>query len=176
MEWILAVLCMIPAAVSDYRDRSVALESCITALMVSAAVLVLSYETIDFTTILVGGSMIGIITVVTWKFAGSGDWWFISGLSMAMLTIDIMAVIMMVSGGMVTMLLCHIMICVRRTDLPFPKRFLYFVKKRDDRFCIICEDGTVAKPDASGMIVYPGLPMVTFLVGAAIITGVILFE
>lgn len=169
---------MIPAAVSDIRYRTVSLESCVAAVLVGCAVFVWWAIHTPIGDVLTSAVMTGGIALAAW-FAGrygggDGDWWFVAGAVAALSTINPMVPAVAVMASMSCMGLCHVTLCVRRPGLPFPQRLYRHVKREGDKFRIDVSSGDITPTDASGMIVYPGLPLVAFLVPTTILVGLIL--
>lgn len=176
MEWLLALLCMVPAAISDAKYRTVSLESCVAAFVVGCAVFVMHALTGSVQEVVTGGIMGGSVSGVAFAFRrmmGSGDWWFVAGISMAICTIHPMAVVYCIVGGMVPLMCSHVILCVRRPGLGFPLRLYRYQKREGDRFCVDPATGRMDSVPA-GAIVYPGLPMVTSIVFAGIVVGLLL--
>ena len=98
---------------------------------------------------------------------GDGDWWFVAGAAAALSTLGVFVPLIALAGGMAVMPACHVVMCVRRPGLPFPRRLYVHAKRRGDRFRVDAGSGEIVDADGSGMVVYPGLPMVAFVVGAA---------
>ena len=178
MEWLLALICMIPAAVSDLKYRTVSLESCVAALLVGVGVFIWWALSAPPAEIITAGIMAGITVAAVWamgkySLVGNGDWWFFAGACAAVSTLGFAAMAVAVMAGMVVMAVLHVVMCVSRPGLPFPRRLYRHVKRQGDTFRMDPESGEEVAVGKSGMVVYPGLPMVTFLVSAAIIVGVL---
>ena len=174
-EWIVFVICIIPAAASDVKYRTVSLESCVVALLGGCAVFVIWCMTSNIQDILVAGMIGGsaaVATIFTRRRMGSGDWWFCVGIILVSCTIHPLALICTLALGLGALLLFHVVICVRRAGMPFPQRLYQFKKRAGDRFCVDCITGEMLKPDTEDVVVRPGLPMVTFLVVSCVICSV----
>ena len=175
MEWFLALVCMVPAAVSDLKDRTVSIESCVAALLVGYAAFAWWALSAPPAEAAATTMFVAAISAVAWAArrlgGGDGDWWFVAGSVAALSTIDLVAAVLAVSGGMITMMVCHVVICARRPGLPFPRRLYRHLKLEGDKFRVDM-DGRVVPPAESGMVVYPGLPMVAFVVAASLAAGV----
>ena len=175
MEWLLALACMVPAAVSDAKYRSVSLESCVAALMVGVAAFMAWALSAPAAEITAAALMAGSISIAVWaarKMMGSGDWWFIAGVCMAVSTVDAYAVVAALAGGLLPMAALHVIMCATRPGLPFPRRLFRHIKREGEWFRVDPATGRVVPPEESGMVVYPGLPMVTFVVAASLAAGV----
>lgn len=169
------IICMVPAAVSDAKYRTVSLESCVAALLGGCAVFVVWCMTATTQDILVAGMIGGsaaVATIFTRRRMGSGDWWFCIGVMLIASTIHPLALICTLALGLGALLLFHVVICVRRADMPFPHRLYQFRKRAGDRFCVDCTTGEMLNPEIENVVVRPGLPMVTFLVVSCVICSV----
>lgn len=178
MEWALALTCMVPAAVSDLKYRITSLESCVASLLVGCAVFIWWALEAPLHDVVGGMLMVGVVAVIVGVagrvgLIGDGDWWFVTGVCAAMSTLGVMATMWAVFAGMGAVMVCHVAMCVRRPGMPFPHRLISHVKRKGDKFRVRLDNGDLAEPDESGMAVRPGLPLVTFLVPAAIIVGVL---
>lgn len=175
MEWIVAILCMAPAAVSDVKYRTVSLESCAAALLAGAAAFVLWAVEAPPAAVVQSGIVASGVAVAAWaagrRGPGDGDWWFVAGAAAALSTLGVFVPLFALAGGMAVMLACHVAVCVRRPGLPFPRRLYMHTKRRGDRFRVDVGSGEIVDADESGMVVYPGLPMVAFVAGAAAAAG-----
>lgn len=175
MEWAIAVLCMMPAAVSDVKYRTVSLESCVAALLAGAAVFVFWAMRAPPADVVQSGIVAAGVAVAAWaagrRGPGDGDWWFVAGMAAALSTLGMFVPLVAMAGGMGTMLTCHVAMCVRRPGLPFPRRLYRHTKRKGDRFRVDVRSGEIVDPGKSGMVVYPGLPMVAFVVAAAAVAG-----
>ena len=177
MEWIIAIVCMVPAAISDIKYRSVSLESCVAGLMAGAAVFILWGTRAHPAEVLGAGFVVICLSAAAWaagkKGPGDGDWWFVAGISAALSTLGIHVPLVAVTAGMGSLAVCHVMLCVRRPGLSFPRRLYMHVKRKGEKFRVDMATGDIADIDTHNIAVYPGLPMVTFLVGGAIAACVI---
>lgn len=179
MEWVLAVLCMIPAAVLDVRTRSFSLESCVATLLVGCAVFALWALEAPPLLAVAGGAVTGAMAVVGWLThryggAGDGDMWFIAGVSAALVTVDVTAPILAIVCWSAAMAVWGTVMCVVRPGVPFPRRLLQHVKRGGDRFRVSMEDGSMVPEGESGMLVRPALPMVAFIAPTVLAVGVFL--
>lgn len=113
-----------------------------------------------------------VIAVVCRNMMGNGDGWFIVGTCAAVSTLGYESVMAVLVLGLVPVFMTHVVCCVRRPGLPFPRRLFWFVKQKGDRFCVGA-DGMLVPPDQHGVVVRPGLPMITYLVVAALIVGAV---
>ena len=167
---------MIPAAAADLKYRTVSLESCVAALLAGCVVFGWWALTVSTHEVMVAGIIGGSTSLVTFlcrRMMGSGDWWFIIGIVLAVSTIHPLAMLCMFGMSTGALLFCHVIICVRHPGLPFPQKLYRFKKRAGDRFCVDVASGELLETDVSGMIVKPGLPMITFIVVAAFITGLV---
>lgn len=177
MEWLLAVLCMIPAAAADLKYRSASLESCVAALLVGSAVFGMWAVSAPMHDILPAATITAVAAGATWaggRWGGGGDadWWFAAGACAALSTLGLWAPMAAVVGACVSVLLVQTAMCVRRPGLPFPRRLYQHVKRQGDAHRIGI-DGEPVPAEESGMVVRPGLPFVTFLAAAAAAAGVV---
>ncbi len=175
MEWLLALVCMVPAAVSDAKYRSVSLESCVAALVVGAAAFMVWAMSAPVAEITTAALMAGSVSVAVWaarRMMGSGDWWFVAGACMALSTIGIYPVLAAIVSGLLPMAALHVVMCATRPGLPFPRRLFRHIKREGERFSVDPATGRVVPPEESGMVVYPGLPMVVFVVAASLAAGI----
>ena len=179
MEWLLVVLCMVPAAVLDARVRTMSLESCVATLLVGCAVFALWALEAPLYLAVQGGAVTGVMAVIGWLGhryggAGDGDLWFIAGVSAALVTVDVMAPVLALVCWTVAMGLWNTAMCAARPGVPFPRRLYQHVKRGGDRYRIGVEDGRMVPEGESGMLVRPALPMVTFIAAAVLAVGVFL--
>lgn len=177
MEWLLALICMMPAAVSDLKYRNMSLESCVAALLVSVAAFIawaLAAPADEAATAAIMACSVSVIVWAARRMMGSGDWWFVAGACIAISTIGVSAVMVAIVVGLLPMAVCHVMMCVRRPGLPLPRRLVRRIKREGERFSVDPATGKVVPTAESGMVVFPGLPMVTFVVVGALATGVVL--
>lgn len=177
MEWLLALICMMPAAVSDFKYRNMSLESCVAALLVGVAAFAWWALSAPVSDVISAAIVAGGISVAVWavrRRVGSGDWWFMAGACAAVSTIDPAAAAVAVPCGMVPMIICQVLMCARRPGLPWPRRLVQHVKLEGDRFRMDVKSRKLVPDEAAGMVVAPGLPMVTFMVGGALAAGVVL--
>lgn len=178
MEWLLALICMIPAAVTDLKYRSVSLESCVAALLVGCAAFVWWALAAPLADVIPAAVITGAVAATALighrvTKAGEGDWWFVAGACAAVSTLGLTAPVWMLVAGLGSLGACHVIMCATRPGLPFPLRLYRHVKRGGDRFRLHPDSGEVAGQEDSGMIVKPALPLVMFVVPAAIITGVL---
>ena len=175
MEWLLALLCMVPAAVADAKYRSVSLESCVAALIVSVVAFALWAMEAPAVEVATAALMAGSVSVAVWavrRMMGAGDWWFVAGACIAVSTIGVYPVLVAMAVGLLPMAALHMAMCATRPGLPFPRRLFRHVKREGERFRVDSATGQVVPPAESGMVVYPGLPMVAFVVAASLAVGV----
>ena len=175
MEWAVAILCMIPAAVSDVKYRAVSLESCVAALLAGSAVFALWAMRAPPADVVQSGIVAAGMAAAAWaagrRGPGDGDWWFVAGTAAALSTLGIFVPLVAMACGMGMMLACHVAMCVRRPGIPYPSRLYRHTKRKGDKFRVDVRSGEIVDPGESGMVVYPGLPMVAFVVGAAAAAG-----
>lgn len=178
MEWLLPLICMIPAAVSDLKYRRTSLESCVAAILVGCAAFVWWALAAPLPDVVMSAVLAGTVTGIAWvasrmQLFGEGDWWFVGGACVAVSTLGLMEVMWMVVASMGSMIVCHVMMCVIRPGLPFPQRLYTHVKRKGDRFRVHPGTLELVEEKESGMRVRPALPLATFLVPAAITVGVL---
>lgn len=168
-------MCMVPAAVSDVKYRSVSLESCVAALLAGVAVFAFWAMRAPPADVVQSGIVAAGVAVAAWaagrRGPGDGDWWFVAGVAAALSTLGMFVPLVAMAGGMGVMLACHVVMCVRRPGIPFPRRLYRHPKRKGDRFRVDAKSGEIVDPGKSGMVVYPGLPLVAFVVAAAAVAG-----
>ena len=179
MEWLFAVACMAPSAVSDLRYRAASLDSCVAVLLVGSGVFAAWALSAPLHDIVPAAVITGAASAVSWAGgrwfgAGDGDWWFVAGSCAALSTLDVAAPMLAVSAACISVTLFHVAMCVRRPELPFPLRLYWHEKRRGDAFRVNVADGEMLSAEDAGMIVRPALPFVTFLTAASLAAGVLL--
>ena len=177
--WLLAVLCMLPPAVSDLRYRAASLDSCIAVLLVGLGVFTMWVLSAPIHDVMTAATVTGAAAAVSWAGGrwlggGDGDWWFVAGSCAALSTVDVAAPMLAVSVACVSAALVHVVMCVSRPGLPFPRRLYQHVKRRGDVFCVDVASGEMLAAGDSGMTARPALPFVTFLAAASLAAGVLL--
>lgn len=180
MEWTLAVACMVPAAISDLRYRAASLDLCIAVMLLGSAIFAWWALSAPLHAVVTGLIVTGIASVLVWAGgrymgAGDGDWWFMAGACAALSTLDpLTAPTLMFTAAYGAVILFHVAMCACRPELPFPQRLYEHMKRRGDTFRVGVDSGELVPVDESGMLVRPGLPVVTFMAAATLIVGVLL--